>query len=192
VGESPLFCFWADRFNTGNGLLAETGIAAKVRDLIGPSVEAMGYDLVRVRYIPTSRRTLQLMAERPDGTMTVEDCAELSRAVSAILDVEDPIRGEYNLEVSSPGIDRPLVRERDFEKYTGFEAKVEMATPIAGQRRFRGVIDGLDQGQVVLNAQQGQVQLPFEGIEHAKLVLTEALIKAHQDGHQHDRDQQGQ
>jgi ribosome maturation factor RimP len=132
------------------------------------------------------------MAERPDGTMTVEDCAELSRAVSAILDVEDPIRGEYNLEVSSPGIDRPLVRERDFEKYTGFEAKVEMATPIAGQRRFRGVIDGLDQGQVVLNAQQGQVQLPFEGIEHAKLVLTEALIKAHQDGHQHDRDQQGQ
>lgn len=141
----------------------------------------MGFDLVRVRYIPTSRRTLQVMAERADGTMTVEDCAELSRAVSAILDVEDPIRGEYNLEVSSPGIDRPLVREQDFRRYAGFEAKIEMATPIAGQRRFRGVIEGLEQGLVVLDAPQGQVQLPFDGIEQAKLVLTDALINAHQD-----------
>jgi ribosome maturation factor RimP len=162
-------------------LIAETGIAAKVRGLIGPSVEAMGFDLIRVRYVTTSTRTLQIMAERPDGSMTVEDCAEVSRAVSAILDVEDPIKGEYNLEVSSPGIDRPLVREQDFVKYAAFEAKIEMATPVGGQRRFRGVIVGLEEGHVVLDIPQGRVQLPFDGIEQAKLVLTDALIDAHQD-----------
>jgi ribosome maturation factor RimP len=121
------------------------------------------------------------MAERPDGTMTVEDCAEISRAASAILDVEDPIKGEYNLEVSSPGIDRPLVREQDYFKYAGFEAKIETAVPISGQRRFRGVIVGFEQGHVVLDAPQGRVQLPFDGIEQAKLVLTDALVNAHQD-----------
>jgi ribosome maturation factor RimP len=162
-------------------LVAETGMAAKVRAMIEPSVEAMGFDLVRVRFITAARRTLQLMAERADGSMTVEDCAELSRAVSAILDVEDPIKGEYDLEVSSPGIDRPLVRERDFDKYAGFEAKIELATPLAGQRRFRGVVVGMEDGQVVLDAPQGRVQLPFESIEQAKLVLTDALIAAHQD-----------
>ncbi len=164
-------------------MVAETGIAAKIRAMIEPSVEAMGFDLVRVRYITTSRRTLQLMAERADGSMTVEDCAELSRAVSAILDVEDPIKGEYNLEVSSPGIDRPLVREADFVKYAGFEAKIETATPLSGQRRFRGAIVGFEDGHVVLDAPQGRVNLPFDNIEQAKLVLTDALINAHQDAH---------
>ena len=149
--------------------------------MIGDSVEAMGFDLIRVRFITTSTRTLQIMAERPDGTMTVEDCAEISRAASAILDVEDPIKGEYNLEVSSPGIDRPLVREQDYLKYAGFEAKIETAVPISGQRRFRGVIVGFEQGHVVLDAPQGRVQLPFDGIEQAKLVLTDALVNAHQD-----------
>jgi ribosome maturation factor RimP len=134
-----------------------------------------------VRFITTSTRTLQIMAERPDGSMTVEDCAEISRAASAILDVEDPIKGEYNLEVSSPGIDRPLVREQDYLKYAGFEAKIETAVPISGQRRFRGVIVGFEQGHVVLDAPQGRVQLPFDGIEQAKLVLTDALVNAHQD-----------
>ncbi len=162
-------------------MVVETGIAAKVRALIGDSVEAMGFDLIRVRFITTSTRTLQIMAERPDGTMTVEDCAEISRAASAILDVEDPIKGEYNLEVSSPGIDRPLVREQDYLKYAGFEAKIETAVPISGQRRFRGVIVGFEQGHVVLDAPQGRVQLPFDGIEQAKLVLTDALVNAHQD-----------
>lgn len=175
VGESPLFLF------LGIGLVAETGIAAKVRELIEPSVEAMGFDLVRVRFITTSRRTLQIMAERTDGTMTVEDCAEVSRAASAILDVEDPIKGEYNLEVSSPGIDRPLVREPDYLKYAGFEAKIETATPISGQRRFRGVLAGFEDGHVVLDAPQGRLHLPFDNIEQAKLVLTDALINAHQD-----------
>ena len=141
----------------------------------------MGFDLIRVRFITTSTRTLQIMAERPDGSMTVEDCAEISRAASAILDVEDPIKGEYNLEVSSPGIDRPLVREQDYLKYAGFEAKIETAVPISGQRRFRGVIVGFEQGHVVLDAPQGRVQLPFDGIEQAKLVLTDALVNAHQD-----------
>jgi ribosome maturation factor RimP len=180
VGESPLFLFCANRY-AGTGLVVETGIAAKVRALIGDSVEAMGFDLIRVRFITTSTRTLQIMAERPDGTMTVEDCAEISRAASAILDVEDPIKGEYNLEVSSPGIDRPLVREQDYLKYAGFEAKIETAVPISGQRRFRGVIVGFEQGHVVLDAPQGRVQLPFDGIEQAKLVLTDALVNAHQD-----------
>jgi len=175
VGESPLFSF------LGIGLVAESGIAAKVRALIEPSVEAMGFDLVRVRFITTSRRTLQIMAERADGTMTVEDCAEVSRAASAILDVEDPIKGEYTLEVSSPGIDRPLVREQDYRNYAGFEAKIETATPISGQRRFRGTIVGFDDGQVALDAPQGRVHLPFDNIEQAKLVLTDALINAHQD-----------
>ena len=175
MGESPLFLF------LGIGLVVETGIAAKVRAMIEPSIEAMGFDLVRVRFITTSRRTLQIMAERADGSMTVEDCAELSRAASAILDVEDPIKGEYNLEVSSPGIDRPLVREQDYLKYAGFEAKIETATPISGQRRFRGTVVGLEDGQVALDAPQGRVYLPFENIEQAKLVLTDALINAHQD-----------
>jgi len=166
---------------SGIGLVVETGIAARVRALIEPSVEAMGFDIVRVRFITTSQRTLQIMAERPDGSMTVEDCADLSRAASAILDVEDPIKSEYNLEVSSPGIDRPLVREQDYHKYAGFEAKIETATPISGQRRFRGVIVGLENGLVALDAPQGRVNLPFDNIEHAKLVLTDALIKAHQD-----------
>lgn len=175
MGESPLFLF------LGIGLATESGIAAKVRALIEPSVEAMGFDLVRVRFITTSRRTLQIMAERTDGTMTVEDCAEVSRAASAILDVEDPIKGEYNLEVSSPGIDRPLVREQDYLKYAGFEAKIETATPISGQRRFRGALAGFEDGQVALDAPQGRVYLPFDNIEQAKLVLTDALIDAHQD-----------
>lgn len=138
---------------------------------------------MRVRYMTSGRPTLQIMAERPDGTMNVEGCTELSRTLSAVLDVEDPIRGNYDLEVSSPGIDRPLVRERDFERYAGFEAKVELAVPQEGQRRFRGLLQGLDEGLVVLQTDQGMAYLPFEDIDNAKLVLTDALIDAHQNVH---------
>ena len=157
-----------------------SGTAEQVRILIEPTADAMGFELVRVRYTTGEQPTLQVMAERPDGTMSVEDCAALSRTVSALLDVEDPIRGEYNLEVSSPGIDRPLTRRKDFERWAGFDTKVELFMPIDGQRRFRGLLKGLDGNDVVLETDTGPVTLAYDDIEKAKLVLTDALIDAHQ------------
>ena len=153
--------------------------AQMISDMLEPSVEAMGFELVRVRLTGSDDLVLQIMAERPDGTMTIDDCADLSRAVSAILDVEDPIRGEYNLEVSSPGIDRPLVRPKDYERFVGHDAKVELQAATDGQRRFRGVIDQVLNGAVHLETDQGVVALPFDEIASAKLVLTDALIDAH-------------
>ncbi|MFP4002156.1 MAG: ribosome maturation factor RimP [Alphaproteobacteria bacterium] len=153
-------------------------------DLLEPSVRAMGYDLVRVRYTGArTRPVLQIMAERPDGSMDVEDCAEVSRAVSALLDVEDPIAGEYELEVSSPGIDRPLVRPEDFERFAGFDAKIELARPRDGRRRFRGRLKGLD-GSTVLLEVTGQgpepviERLDLPEISEARLLLTDELIRA--------------
>lgn len=128
-------------------------------------------------FLTGGRPTLQIMAERPDGTMSVEDCAELSRVVSAVLDVEDPIGGEYDLEVSSPGIDRPL-RPQDFERFVGHEAKVKARTPIDGQSKFRGEIIRADINGAVLDIGGEQRRLPFEQIETAKLVLTEKLLRA--------------
>ena len=153
--------------------------AQMISDMLEPSVEAMGFELVRVRLTGSDDLVLQIMAERPDGTMTIDDCADLSRAVSAILDVEDPIRGEYNLEVSSPGIDRPLVRPKDYERFVGHDAKVELQAATDGQRRFRGVIDQVLDDAVHLDTDQGVVALPFDEIASAKLVLTDALIDAH-------------
>lgn len=151
----------------------------RIEALIGPAIEAMGYELVRVRFISGGRPRLQIMAERPDGTMSVEDCAEVSHAVSAILDVEDPIDSEYVLEVSSPGIDRPLVRRRDYERYAGFEAKLETAEPIEGRKRFRGRILGVEDDSVrVAVPEIGAVALPLERIADAKLVLTDELVRA--------------
>ena len=143
----------------------------------------MGYNLVRVRFHGGRRATLQIMAEKADeSAMDVDDCAAISRVVSALLDVEDPISGSYDLEVSSPGIDRPLVRPKDFERYAGFEAKVEMATPIDGRRRFRGQLLGMEGKCVRLklkgSAAEDVAILPFDDIADAKLVLTDALIEA--------------
>ncbi len=155
--------------------------AAHIEELIAPSIEAMGFDLVRVSLSGGGRPTLQIMAERPDGTMTVDDCAELSRAVSALLDVDDPIKGEYELEVSSPGIDRPLVRLSDFERYAGFEAKLETHDPVPGQegrRRFRGRIMKVIGDMVSVQCEGKLVSLAFESIASAKLILTDELIKA--------------
>jgi ribosome maturation factor RimP len=157
-----------------------SGTELQVKSMIEPAAEAMGFELVRVRYTTGKRPTLQIMAEREDGTMSVDDCAELSRTVSALLDVEDPIRGEYDLEVSSPGIDRPLVREKDFERWAGFDAKVELRIGLDGQRRFRGTLIGMTGGNVILETDKGRAALPFEDIDQAKLVLTDALIAAHQ------------
>jgi len=153
----------------------------RLEALISPTIEAMGYDLVRVQLQGKEHLTLQIMAERRDGiAMTVDDCADISRALSAVLDVEDPISGAYNLEVSSPGIDRPLTREKDFVNWAGFEAKIETAAPVAGRKRFRGRLKGLDDAKsVLLLSDDGEeLALPFADIHRAKLVLTDDLIEA--------------
>jgi len=153
--------------------------AQRVESIIAPSLQAMGYDVVRVRLSGAQTPVLQVMAERStDGSMTVEDCAEVSRAVSALLDVEDPIQGAYNLEVSSPGIDRPLTRLRDYDRYAGFEARVETRRPVDGRKRFRGKVMGADGDHVKLATDTGEVRLPFAEIDTAKLVLTDELIAA--------------
>lgn len=151
----------------------------RIETMIEPALAEMGFALVRVRLTGGTRPTLQIMAERLDETgMSVDDCAAISHAVSAILDVEDPISGPYTLEVSSPGIDRPLVRLRDFERFAGFEAKIEMKGAVEGQRRFRGRLDGLDGESVRLITKDGEVVLPYRDIQQAKLVLTDELLAA--------------
>jgi ribosome maturation factor RimP len=148
--------------------------------LIEPSLDAMGYRLVRVAFLGARRATLQIMAERRDDiAMTVDDCTQISRSVSAILDVADPIADAYMLEVSSPGIDRPLTRPEDYDRFAGFEAKIELSRPIDGRKRFRGRILGRAADQVQLAAEAGQVALPLTAIAKAKLVITDDLLKAH-------------
>ena len=149
-------------------------------ELLDPVAEAAGYELVRVRLMSGSQsRRLQIMAERPDGEMTVEDCTRLSRAVSEVLDAADPIAGDYLLEVSSPGIDRPLTRLKDFETYEGLEAKIELDRLADGRKRFKGELAGTEGDNVALN-QEGEadtVLIPFAWITEAKLVLNDALMK---------------
>jgi ribosome maturation factor RimP len=164
----------------------ETGAALRVARLIEPVLANLGLRIVRVRMSGASGRTLQIMAERPDGTMTIDDCETASRAISPLLDVEDPVSGRYDLEVSSPGIDRPLVRPEDFERWAGHEAKIEMLAPQDGRRRFRGILSGFADGEVRLfldqpagervSGERVMVGLPFAGIAEAKLVLTDELI----------------
>lgn len=154
----------------------------RVQELIEPALEAMDYRLVRVRLTGGSKAVLQVMAERvDDGEMDVDDCARISRALSPLLDVEDPIPGAYTLEVSSPGIDRPLVRRADFERFAGFEIKLELGTPRDGRRRFRGRLLGVEDDAVRLDlagAPGASLALPLADIAEAKLVLTDELIEA--------------
>jgi ribosome maturation factor RimP len=140
----------------------------------------MGFEVVQVRMIGGSRRTLQVMAEPFDRArgMTVEDCAGISHAISAVLDVADPIQGAYSLEVSSPGVDRPLVRRVDFTRFAGFEAKVECAQPVEGQKKFRGILRGLEDDAVVIELEDGLVRVPFASVSKAKLTLSEALLQS--------------
>jgi ribosome maturation factor RimP len=154
----------------------------RIGAMIAPSLVAMGYDLVRVMLQGRQRPVLQIMAERRDNrAMTVEDCADISRQVSALLDVEDPIAGAYSLEVSSPGIDRPLTRPSDYERFVGFEAKLETDQPIDGRKRFRGRLMGVDgQGQVTVKADDAEWLIPLSAVKTAKLVLTDDLIAAAQ------------
>ena len=152
-----------------------------IADLISPSIEALGYELVRVTLAGNTRKVLQILAEPKDGrVMSVEDCARVSRAVSAILDVEDPISGAYSLEVSSPGIDRPLTRPKDFDRYAGHEAKIETHEPIEGRKRFKGILKGVADENVKIDSEGAELALPLNQIAKAKLVLTDALIAAHE------------
>ncbi|MFO1060167.1 MAG: ribosome maturation factor RimP [Dongiaceae bacterium] len=152
---------------------------AAIETLIAPTLEAMGYALVRVRFSGGGRPTLQVMAERIDGAaMAVEDCAEISRTLSALLDVEDPLPGAYLLEVSSPGLDRPLVKPADYERFAGETAQVETARPVDGRKRFRGRLGGLVEGGVRLLLDEGEVVVPFAAIQRAKLLVTDEILAA--------------
>jgi ribosome maturation factor RimP len=168
--------------SSGPRIAREAGPAAVVARLVEPVLDEMGFRLVRVRLTAS---TLQIMAERPDGTFTIDDCEAVSRAVSPLIDVEDPVPQSYNLEVSSPGIDRPLVRPEDFARWAGHEAKIELVKPLDGRKRFRGTIAGIAADEVRLTlppekagAGAVTVALPFADIGDAKLVLTDALIEA--------------
>lgn len=162
--------------------VVETGVAARVAAIIEPVILDLGYRLVRVKITSQNGCTVQIMAEAPDGTMTVEGCEEVSKAVSPALDVDDPISAAYNLEISSPGIDRPLVRSSDFDRWAGYVAKVEMANPYQGRKRFRGIVRGAE-GEIGLverdDAKAGEdrmLRLPLRDIAEARLVLSDDLI----------------
>jgi ribosome maturation factor RimP len=148
--------------------------AEKIQQLIAPVVEALGFELVRVSFTGTGRRILQIMAERPDGSMNVDDCAIISREISVLLDVEDAVRGEYFLEVSSPGVERPLTRPKDFTRYAGHDAKVESRVAIDGQRRFKGRLLGLVGDDVVVRTAEGEVAVPLADVIKAKLLFSDA------------------
>jgi ribosome maturation factor RimP len=164
-------------------LITETGIAARIAALAGPVLRDLGFRLVRVRVSGQDGCTVQVMAERGDGSMTIEECEAASRALSPILDVNDPIERAYRLEVSSPGLGRPLVRRSDFERHTGAAVKIELAVAAGGRRRFRGVLAGIEGAAVRIRTDDGTdadntVLLPLDDIAEAKLVLTDDLIAA--------------
>lgn len=163
--------------------IGETGLAAQIAALSEPVLEGLGFRLVRVLISGREGVTVQVMAERPDGMLTVEECATISRELSPVLDAHDPISGHYTLEVSSPGIDRPLVRPSDFENWAGYEAKIEMREMIAGRKRFRGMLEGAEGGELRIEVDLGGelgkqiIGLPIAQVADAKLVLTDDLIR---------------
>jgi Uncharacterized protein conserved in bacteria len=163
-------------------LIVEPGLSARVATIAEPVIEQLGYRLVRVKVSGAEGCTVQIMAERPDGSMTVEDCETVSRALSPVLDVADPIERAYRLEVSSPGIDRPLVRKSDFDRYAGHLVKLETAMPVNGRKRFRGLLIGT-QGEAAHirrddteAGEEAEILLPIEEMSEAKLVLTDELV----------------
>lgn len=161
-------------------LIKETGLDARVAQIVRPSLEALGFRLVRVRVSGQNGCTVQVMAEREDGTFTIEDCEAVSQAISPALDVDDPIGRAYHLEVSSPGLDRPLVREADFVRWSGHEAKLETAIPIEGRRRFRGQLLGVADGKVKIRLAElgaATVELPLTEMSDARLILTDELVE---------------
>jgi ribosome maturation factor RimP len=163
-------------------LVVEPGVAARVSAVAAPVLQQLGYRLVRIRISGEAGCTVQIMAERPDGTMLIDDCEAVSRALSPVLDIADPIDRAYRLEISSPGIDRPLVRRSDFERYAGHLVKVEMAVAHQGRKRFRGTLAGVESDKVRIRrddapaSEEADVLLTMEDISEARLVLTDELI----------------
>ncbi len=162
--------------------LVESGLAAQFAAIVEPTIVDLGYRLVRVIVSGKEGKTVQIMAERPDGSMTIDDCETVSKQVSPVLDVHDPLSGAYRLEVSSPGIERPLVRASDFEDWVGYEAKVELKVAVDGRRRFKGTLEGFDGGEVLMECDIEGIGLkvlgfPVHLVSDAKLVLTDDLIR---------------
>ena len=149
----------------------------KLAELLNPILEDLGFEMVRVRLSNGNPSTLQIMADRLDGQIGVDELAEINTSVGTILDVEDPIPENYTLEISSPGIDRPLTRKKDFDSFQGFEAKVETTELIDGRRRFRGVLAGVNNDEVLINLEEGTIGLKFTWLSEARLVLSDDLIK---------------
>jgi ribosome maturation factor RimP len=160
-----------------NELVAKAAIDRRIAEIIQPVIEDMGFELVRVRLMIAKESTLQIMAQKADGTIEVDECGAISTAVSAVLDVEDPIVEAYTLEVSSPGIDRPLTRLKDFELWEGHVAKIETDELIDGRRRFKGVLAGTEGDEVLIEIEEGTIGLKFAWLSDAKLVLTDDLIR---------------
>ncbi len=163
-------------------LIAKAAIDRRLADIVEPAIRGLGFELVRVRLMGGQRKTLQIMADRPEGGIEVADCAKISTAVSAVLDVEDPLSDAYTLEVSSPGIDRPLTRFKDFDAWAGFEAKIETTELIDGRKRFKGLLAGTEDGEVLIEIEGPEgapvvIGLQFDWLSDAKLVLTDDLIR---------------
>ena len=174
AGRRPVFLCLEKMINE---LIAKSAIEKKLLNIINPVISDMGFELVRVRLTKNNEITLQIMAARANGYINVDECAEISTAISAVLDVEDPIIDAYHLEVSSPGIDRPLTRLKDFEDFEGYEAKIETDNLIDGRKRFRGILAGITDSEILINLEEGTVGLEFDWLADAKLVLTDDLIK---------------
>ena len=161
-------------------LIAKTAIDRRLAEIVTPVMEGMGFELVRIRLMGGATRTLQIMADKPDGGIEVDDCGQISTAVSAVLDVEDPIEENYVLEVSSPGIDRPLTRLKDFDMWADYEARIETTELIDGRRRFKGILRGTEGDEVLIELEEGKetvtIGLQFAWLSDAKLILTDDLI----------------
>lgn len=161
-------------------LIAKTAMDRRLADIVTPAIEGLGFELVRIRLMGGATRTLQIMADRPEGGIEVDDCGEISTVVSAILDVEDPIEENFVLEVSSPGIDRPLTRLKDFEMWKGWEARLETTELIDGRRRFKGTLAGAEDDEVLIEIEDAgavvTIGLKFDWLSDAKLILTDELI----------------
>lgn len=165
-----------DQIAMTNDLIAKAAIDRRMAEIITPVIEDMGFELVRVRLMGGKHNTLQIMVERPEGGIEVDECGQISTAVSATLDVEDPISDAYTLEVSSPGVDRPLTRLKDFEAFEGYEARIETTELIDGRKRFKGILSGVEGTEVLINIEEGTIGLEFDWLADAKLILTEELI----------------
>jgi len=175
--NGPRARFFVSERPMSNSLIAKAAIDRRLAEIITPVIEDLGFELVRVRLISGYEIVLQVMADRPDGGIEVDECGQISTAISALLDVEDPVLDAYTLEVSSPGIDRPLTRLKDFDMFEGYEVKIETTELIDGQRRFKGMLAGIENDDVLININQGTIGLKFEWLSDAKLVLTDDLIK---------------